>query len=301
MRSRTQTIRRMTVARCAARLFAILPAAAMFLLAGCGDGDTTGPAAESEIAVFGYLYVNETVSEENAIYLTRTMPVFDYYSREEAVITGAVVTLRKDGAETADTLSMTEPGYYSNPSVSIEPVATYHLSVSIEGEETITATTTTPWPFDVLNEPLALPDSMIYSTIADSFPIHISCENEEQIFQVDAYCLEEWEDATYVYPFGPEDNPGDYEEYGGDNGEPRHIAPYFKVKGLEREGEAYRIGWYGDLFVFYGEYDLQVLSLDDNFYNYLYRNHPELNGGINGGIGVFGSACRALWRLKVVE
>lgn len=280
---------------------AVLAGAAALLLAGCGNGDLTDPDQKDEIVVFGYLYVNEKVSDENAILLSRTMPIDDYYSPSDAAVTGTVVTIRKDGAAEADTLTMVRPGYYANPGVSIEPVTTYHLRVEISGESPITATTTTPWPFEVFSEPRALPDSMEHSAIADSFPIHIDCANEEQIFLVDAYCLEDWPDAEYIEAFGSNENPQDYDEYGGDNGEPRHIAPYFRVKGLERENEHYRLGWYGDLMVFYGEYDINVLSIDDNFYNYLYRDHPELSGGIEGGIGVFGSACRAKWRVKVTK
>lgn len=280
-------------------LAAALAAAAV--LSGCGKGDTTGPEWEKEIVVFGYLYVNETVNEGNALFLSRTMPVDEYYDIDEAVVTGALVTLRKEGAGKPDTLAMVRPGYYANPAVAVEPVATYHLRVEIEGEDPITASTTTPWPFEVFAEPKALPDSMVHSAIADSFPIHLDCESEDQIFLVDAYCLEEWENAFYIEAFGPDEQPQDYDEYGGDDGEPRHIAPYFRVKGLERENGHYRLGWYGDLMVFYGDYDIQVMSIDDNYYNYLYRDHPELNGGIAGGIGVFGSACRATWRVRAVE
>ena len=269
-------------------------------LTGCGDGDTSGPDTENEIVLFGYLYVNETISEENAIFLSRTVPVLDSYDIDEAVITNAVVTLRREGIAGADTLHMVNPGYYANPDIFIDPVTTYYLSVDIEGEAPVTAATTTPWPFEVLGEPLELPGEMVYSGIADSFPILLTCEEGEQIFMVDAYCREEWQDAQYIEAFGAEDSPQDYDEYGGDNGEPRHIYPYFRVKDLEQEGGIYRIGWYVDLFVFYGEYDVHLFSVDDNFYNYLYRDHPERNGGVEGGIGVFGSACREGWRVKAI-
>jgi len=31
------------------------------------------------------------------------------------------------------------------------------------------------------------------------------------------------------------------------------------------------------------------LAIDENYHNFLHKEHPELNGGVNGGIGVFGS------------
>jgi hypothetical protein len=275
-----------------------------FLLAvvsACGDGDTVGPDTRDEIVLFGYLYAGEAISEENAILLSRTAPVLDPYDLEGEVVTGAIVTLRREGNDEADTLSMIRPGYYAAPEIVVESRTTYHLRIEITGEEPITASTTTPWPFELIREPLALPDSMRHEAIADSFPIYLSCENEEQIFLVDSYCLEEWENARYIDPFGGEEGPEDYQEYGGDNGEPRHIAPYFRVKGLEREGDAYRIGWYGDLMAFYGTYDVQVLSIDDNVYRWLYTDHPELNGGVTGALGLFGSTSRAGWRVRVTE
>ena len=39
--------------------------------------------------------------------------------------------------------------------------------------------------------------------------------------------------------------------------------------------------------------------IDDNFHNYLYKEHAELNGGIEGGIGVFGSVCGFKYDLLV--
>ncbi|MFH1679861.1 MAG: hypothetical protein ABIH26_04370 [Candidatus Eisenbacteria bacterium] len=288
-------------AACGAAAALLLLSLLVLLLGGCGEGDTTGPDTREEIVLFGYLYVNETVSEENAFLLARTRAVLEPYHLEDAVVSGALVTLRKEGEAEADTLAMARPGYYAGPGILIEARTTYHLTVEIEGEDPITASTTTPWPFDMLREPRAFPGTMTHAAIPDSFPIVFRCENEEQIFLVDAYCLEEWEDARYRDPFGTEEGPGSHDEYGGENGEPRHIAPYFRAKGLEREGDDYRIGWYGDLMVFYGAYDIHVLSIDENLYSWLYRDHPELYGGVSGGIGVFGSACRAGWRVEVVE
>jgi hypothetical protein len=55
------------------------------------------------------------------------------------------------------------------------------------------------------------------------------------------------------------------------------------------------------MMVFYGRQQVQLLSIDDNYYNFLYREHPEESGGIIGGIGVFGSAYRKDYRVEVQE
>lgn len=270
------------------------------LLTGCGE-DTMGPETADEIAVFGYLYVNETVSLDNPIYVTRNMPIGELYDPEEAAVDDALVTLWEEGGSRIDTLALVGHGHYANPAIRVGSRRTYHLRVEIEGRQAITAATTTPDSFTVLRGPLPYPEQMVHSSIADSFPIVLSCENPEQIFLTDVYCMENWEDARYVIRFGDHDRPDDFEEYGGANGEPRHIFAYFRLKDIERDGSIYTITWYGDMMAFYGQQRVGIFSIDDNYYNYIYRDHPELNGGIAGGIGVFGSACKRQYFVEAVE
>jgi hypothetical protein len=269
------------------------------LLSGC-DSAPTRPKYVEEIAVSACLYVGETISNSNAFILTRTRPVDEYYDSGEAAIRDAVVTLRADGATREDTLRMVAPGRYANPAFVVRPLTTYHLKAQAGGA-TITASTTTPIAFDVLRAPRVLPDVMRHAAIADSFPLVVDCRDPEQIFFVDVYCLEEYQNARYVYRMGTAEHPKDYAEYGGDNGEPRHISTYFRLKDLGGGEAGYRISFYGDMMAFYGEYQVGIFSIDQNYYSYLYRDRPELNGGINGGIGVFGSACRRQYHVRTVE
>jgi hypothetical protein len=269
------------------------------LLAGCGGGPTR-PKYVEEIALSGYLYVGETVSASNPILLTRTRPVDELYDAGEAAIQDAVVTLRADDMTVEDTLRMVEPGRYANSAIVIRAHTTYHLRARVGGA-TITASTTTPNAFDVLRAPRVLPDVMRHAAIADSFPVVVSCPDPEQIFLVDLYCLEDWQNARSVLTIGLGDAPSNYAEYGGDNGEPRHIQAYFRLKDLGGGASGYRISFYGDMMAFYGEYRVGLFTIDSNYYNFLYRDHPELNGGISGGIGVFGSACRRQYHVRAVE
>lgn len=269
------------------------------LLSGCG-GAPTKPKYVEEIAVSAYLYVGEAVSDSSPVVLTRTRPVDEYYDASEAAIRDAVVTLRADDTALEDTLRMVAPGRYANPAVVIRPRTTYHLKAQVGGA-TIAASTTTPIAFDVLRAPRVMPDVMRLAAIADSFPLIVSCPDPEQIFLVDVYCLEAYQNARYVHRIGSADHPKDYGEYGGDNGEPRHISAYFRLKDLGGGEAGYRISFYGDMMAFYGEYLVGVFSIDQNYYNYLYRDHPELSGGIRGGIGVFGSACRRQYHVRAVE
>lgn len=272
---------------------------ALLCLGGC-SGDTTSPTTRNEIVVFGYLYVGESLDEDNAILIARTMPVDEYYDPEDAVIEDALVTVTREGSS-PDTLRMVRPGYYANPDILVDPLTTYHLRVEIDGEDPMTATTTTPLPFTMTSIPREIPGVMRHEDIPDSFSMKLTCGDPDQIFLLDVYCLEEWQDARYINPFGNHEKPDDYDEYGRDNEEPRHIYAFFRIKNVEKEDELYRISFYSAMMVFYGRYAVQLMSIDKNQYNYLWKEHPEESGGIVGGIGVFGSACRERYEVEVVE
>ena len=222
------------------------------------------------------------------------------YDAAEAAVQGALVTLRADDTGIEETLPMVAPGRYANPAVVIRPRTTYQLKAQVGGT-TIAARTTTPIAFDVLRAPRVLPEVMRHAAIADSFPLVVSCSDPEQVFLVDVYCLEEYQNARYVYRIGTAEHPKDLNEYGGNDRPPRCIRAYFRLKDLRLEGAGYPIDFYGDMMAFYGEYQVGVFSIDQNYYGYLYRDHPERNGGIDGGIGVFGSACRRQYHVKTVE
>ena len=276
------------------------------LLVACDNGSIR-PKFQEEIVLFGYLYVGGTVSDTTAIRLERTLPVDQYYETDRAAVRNAVVTLQADSTApnspaVAYTLPMAEPGVYATTGVVIREKTTYHLKAIIDGK-TVTATTTTPRAFETPHEPrLASEGVMPQSAIADSFPIVVACPDPEQIFLLDVYCLEDWQNAHFIHRFGGQDTPESYDEYGGDNGEPRHISSSpFRLRDIHVSDQGYVISFYGDMMWFYGRYQIGVFSIDENYYNYLYRDHPELNGGVNGGIGVFGSACRKEYLVEVVE
>ncbi|MCK4546474.1 MAG: DUF4249 family protein [Candidatus Eisenbacteria sp.] len=274
----------------------------LVVFSGCGE-DVNKPGTESTYVLFGYLYVGETVSEENAIFLAWTRSIEETYQREDAVVSGAVVTLRREGSVVRDTLEMVEPGYYANPDVAIGPLETYHLDVYIGGNLEITSTTTTPNAFTIETDLREAPLTMVHGDIPDSFGVLIDSPDETQIFMVDIYCTEDWQDAVFLegYQHGQRNHPDDYERYGGDNSEPRHICAFFALDDLEKDGDRFVLDWYSAMMVFQGTYDVAFLTIDDNYYNYLYRDFPERNAGVVGGIGVFASACRKAFCVEVVE
>lgn len=274
------------------------------LAIGCSD-DATEPPTRDEVAVFGYLYVGEAVSVENAILVTRVRPVGEFYDPAEAAVNDALVTLRREGESKPETLVAVGPGSYAAPDYRIEARAAYDLAVEIPGDRTLHARTTTPFALEAEGGPPVLPDSVPHAILQGAFPVYLACDDPEQIALVDVYCREEWETARYIYPFGDREGPEDYAEYGGDNREPRHIVAYFRLSDLVRVAggggdERFIVDFYSAMMAFYGTYTVQMFTIDRNYYNFLYRDHPEEEGGIVGGIGVFGSACRRSWEVRVV-
>jgi hypothetical protein len=283
------------------RSVSVRPAALLLLLALCGCGGVPSqPDRVGEIAVFGYLYVGETVDTTNAIVVRRVGPADHYYDRDEAEVRDALVILEPFQAA-PETLTMFRPGHYAAPNLRIEPTTSYALTVKV-GDAVLTATTVTPNSIRIPRGPAPYPQPMVHDEIADSYPILLLCDDPRQITLVDVWCAEEdYRNARWVHKIGTSDHPSDYQEYGGDNGPPRHISAWFRLEELDLRGSSYEIDFYGAMMAFYGEYIVGVFSIDENYYNYLYRDNPEHNGGVQGGIGVFGSACRRQWRVLTIE
>ena len=265
--------------------------------------ETAQPAPVHEVALFGTLYVGEAIDPNNAIHLSWTEPVNQYYSPANAAIDDALVTIWEDGSARVDTLFPVplRPGFYAQPDLTIDSLTTYHLRASVDAATVLTATTTTPRPFHVLHGPPEIPAFVVHAEIAQRFPLVFQCADPDQIFLIDDYCVEDYNNARYVFSIGAGNTPSNYQEYGGDNGEPRHIFAYGRVRNLAQTPDGYTIPFYGDLMAFYGRYTVGLYSIDGNYYSYLYRDHPELHGGIHGGIGCFSSASRKVYHVNTVE
>jgi len=89
-------------------------AALLLALLGLGCGEPSRPDGVGEIAVFGYLYVGETIDTTNAIVVRRVGPADRYYDRGQAEVSGALVVLKPFGAP-PETLTMFRPGHYVAP------------------------------------------------------------------------------------------------------------------------------------------------------------------------------------------
>jgi hypothetical protein len=209
--------------------------------------------------------------------------------------------LWKGATPQPETLRLIAPGTYGSDRVVPRPETTYRLRVELADGDTLSASTTTPGSLSILGGPPPWPAS--HGSLASSYPVYLNGPDTTQIVLCDVYCLSSWSDARYINPFGDHDRPDDEQEYGGENGEPRHIFAYFRLGDLARRstGSGFVLDFYSAMMAFYGAYELNVMAIDDNTYRWLYQDHPEENGGVEGGLGVFGSVIRRKWSLDVTE
>lgn len=270
------------------------------------DNTPNNTEYQKEVMVFGYLKGNSRVDADHAIFISNTQPLLEEYNQEEAAISGVEVLLFDSTADKNYTLTEhpVKKGFYYNDSILVQPNSTYHLTIRVDEKE-ITAKTTVPSDF-IIETPLSESqiNSVFPSTVSRQNPFIIASENPEQLIMVDVNCQEEFFNAEYIDPFGDRKYPETREEYdGGINGQPKHIFAIVPYKELEEYDESGRriIDWYSSMIVFYGLYHVQVMAIDDNMNRYYYTENPVYNGGINGGLGVFGSYVGKLYRLQVVK
>jgi len=265
------------------------------------------PDYQKEVVVFGYLWGNQRLTAERAILVTYTQPVLKYYDLQKAGIHGATVSITDAGSGREYLLndSSTKPGFYYNDSLLIHPKNTYHLRVEVDGK-VVTASTTVP-P-DLKMATLLDRDGINYvyqKDLSREKPIYLECESLTQIVLVDMYCNESYQNAEYITPFHSNhkypDNQDEYDQ--GKNGEPRHIQGMGKLKDFASDEypDHYVVFWYSSMIVFYGSHTMKVMAIDDNYHKFIYKEHPELESGVQGGLGVFGSVCGETFKLQVLK
>lgn len=279
----------------------------MILSSAACDKNPSAPVYQKEITVFGYLRGNENLSENNAILIAYTQPLTGFYKLDQAVIRGATVNITENGTGQIYALhdSPEKPGFYFNNQLFVKPKETYGLKIEYEGR-TVTAATTVPPVLQITTQ--LSKDSVNYvhpTNLSRQKPIFLNCEKENQIILVDLFCNETFDHAEYISTFRKDHHyPENQEEYdGGTNSQPRHIqgiAQYKELVSPEYPGQ-HVIYWYSSMLVFYGSNTMQVIAIDDNYHHFLYKEHPEFESGVTGGIGVFGSVIGATFKLQVLK
>jgi hypothetical protein len=188
----------------------------------------------------------------------------------------------------------------------------YHLRIVTITGQIIEAETTVPKAINVLgdsemaNQAWAFTEpaeewlSLLIDTANSEHPVQIDTYGDEEInLYTEFWCYEDYFDAEYIYPADDNDYPADEEEYMGSPQQyPRRSLGYYMY---QPENGLINFNSYQTQMKFYGRTRLEVYSIDDNFLNYLYKSEGYMAGGIQGGIGVFGSKCGSKLYTRVVK
>ncbi|MCD4818786.1 MAG: DUF4249 domain-containing protein [Candidatus Cloacimonetes bacterium] len=297
----------------------------VLLLISCDDLTSGKRFTEQYYTLTGLLIEGETVSTENYIFLGRTIEA-EGGNLSDIYIDDAQVKLINQTLN--DTIFLTffyevsietfKFGYYdAAEQMIINAGHSYRIEAEIPEQDGsngfVWSETTIPSEI-ILNpdndesftdNPELIFPTLSYETANTEHPLTIQASSIDVIsllFQF--YCLEDYKDAIFVHDFhGSEEHPETPEDYEHpQTGMPRKIKWFFKYQP-EFVNNAYYIydrGYRSNL-VFYGRYEIKVLSIDENYYQYLYKVDGYKYGGIQNGYGYFGSASGGKLYTKVVN
>jgi len=302
----------------------ILLISVLLLLSSCIDFTSPERFTEESYYLTGILKADKTVDFDNPIIIGKTIPVeggtFDdlliidadvmlYEMNENNVIIDSTVLIFA-----ANPFEQEQFGYVDiNGNITITSEYKYRIEALINTTDLVWAETVIPKTIQVVADSLVATNSgyttdpnvsewpiMIFEDIDLEHPIQIITQDNET-FNLFAgfYCLEEWNEAEYIFPFGDQNYPEEEEDYESEaDGSPRKTTTFYI---FQPTGNLINFSFYQYAFNFYGRYEVTVSSIDDNYLNYLYKPEGYNHGGINGGVGYFGSAVSHVMYTKVVE
>lgn len=252
------------------------------------------------------------------IFLHQTQRAGVAYTDSTAGLSNAQVVISWDGGSLDFFEHPTEEGRYEPPSIgpTVQPSTEYRLQVTLEDGRRVNAETVTPPTFDVTDWVLldeeTLDVTRTFRTFEDAGD-SVFTAPENQVVYLTGLLEARFQDAgrTGRYQVGISSldldspfvidadflEPEDYEDFERDVGSP----------ALEASDGFVRLPWFAIFFA--GRHKIRVYSVDENWFD-LVRSSPEINGPagpnvggtagdnferpifhVDGGIGLFGSAC----------
>ena len=299
---------------------------ALLFLAACDD--FTGPERWTEgpyIAITGNLHEGEPITLDKPIFIGRTVSASGG-DLDDMFIFDAEVYIRDltpgvdnsaDSLEFAVDIENFKIGFI-DPDQSLIPQThhRYRLVARIPGvADSIWAETIVPDPvsfvpdsaFTLDPEPAVWPE-LYWEDANIDHPLKIEAVDDSVCYMYFRfYCLEEYEDhPKYTMTFMTDDehptDPDDYENPG--SGWPRKTDWTYRYQPQydPTDGGYYILdrGYKANIW-FYGRYELTAYNIDENYYKYLYKPEGYRHGGINNGVGWFGSVSGDKIYTKVVE
>jgi len=309
----------------------IVLTALLLLLSACADF-TSGPRFDGDVyTIAGLLVAGQAISSEYPLYITKSADIESFDPLDIFVTEADVRIIEMCDEDTVQTWNLSpildlveyKVKWIDEAENVILPEYTYRVEVQIPGNEnTISAETTVPpavelnpdyYGHNVEGEGFSFTeDQMGYVVHNNSdvrYPLAINTGSRTETFNMvsELFCLEPFStDLEFTTPiFGQTHASEDLEDsyYGEGEGfrrvmimgrfvpkiQPEYQDNYILVKN-------YRQG-----YIFYGRYRVKVYITDDNYYKYKYMPEGYLHGGVQNGLGYFGSASGGVMYARVVK
>ena len=298
-------------------------------LAGCDSGDPGSHVPEP--VVEAWLIAREPLP---TIRLTWSQSVDVSYSSQSVQIQGATARVaRLDEAlrEVAswDYTETNTPGVYrpaADPISSflptVEPGATYRLEVQVPGYgETVRATTVVPGDFEVTG---VSNQTVVYQS-TDQVEVNVTTSGypgRDAVYVISILSLEPsfenltpfLRDALYSISEGEEFDPEDIDLEDIDEVVEQSSPPLNEANWEVNPDGTLKLKMPWFFVAFYGDNEITASAIDDNIWTFLRQVNaqegngglspgeiPNVNAGIEGGHGLFGSLSRARSRVTVLK
>ena len=301
------------------------------LLVSCSDFTSGTRFEQTKFTLTGLLFEGKPVSPEYPISIGKTIEANGGNIEDLFVLDAGVLLINKTTNDTVQltfyasipdteshfTFGFIDPNWETDP-FPILAENTYRVEATIptdESSQLITAETTVPSIITLnplgnigfTSNPEPPYPEISYENANIDHPLQVSLDHDAPVnlfFQF--YCLEEYDNAYFILDLpGDQEKPENEEEYEDPvNGYPRKIKWWYSYQAEWDEQAQTNIisdRGYKVNFFFYGNYEIQVYAIDDNYYSYLYKTNGFMHGGVQNGYGYFGSCSGGTIYTKVIE
>ncbi len=292
---------------------------ALVLLLSCDQFTSPARYVDDEYVITGLLYEGLPVPY---IFVGKTISPYGDDFTDMNVPDADVNVYELNGETVVDTIQLIYLSLGNGIGVYVDTLQektissdfSYKIMANI-GNTTVFAETDVPQAVEIIFDEEVFTDvpdavdfpDLVYDTADQEHPLIIKTGDNSSInLMFSFFCLVDFEDAPqYTITFGDHTTPDDEVEYENPNdGSPRLIEFFGSyLPALNESNGSYYIteSGYSGAIVFYGNYEISIYSMSDNYYNYLYKTDGFKHGGIQNGYGYFGAVSGQKIYTEVVE
>lgn len=298
------------------------------LISSC-DSFTSKPRFEGNVySISALLMAGQPINSSWPVYITRSSEI-ENWSPQDLFVSLAdvkIIELSSGSEFTLQPLIDWAEGkvkWWDPQGNIIRPMQRYRIEVRIAGyDEVISAETTVPpmarlepdyYAHNVAGEGYGtstqnIPE-MPYASSDIRYPLALDMGENGGTYNLMAelYCMEDFSTSLeYTTPiFGMTNPTADMEDAYNSSGEGfrriRFLGRFTAEPQTETGSNFILLRNYRQGFIFYGRYSVTMIVADENYYRYNYMPEGYLHGGVQNGLGYFGSASGGVMYTNVIK